>query len=179
MTITGIASCQRAIIKALNHRVVRHECHRSLIRRVVRRERRSRTSPALTSAMRWAESSVRQRGCWLNAGAPPAQIADRAGHSVTVLLSTYAHYIDGQDEITNRQIERALNTQHRRSNRTTSGATDRRSPPRSCPPYVRASGSRRAPRPARRHLHTPRTQASTRVSGHEIPQVSGQLPNTR
>jgi hypothetical protein len=74
---------------------MRHECHRSLIRRVVRRERRSRTSPAL----------------------------------VTVLLSTYAHCIDGQDEITNRQIEHVLNTQNRRSNRTTSGATDRRSRP--------------------------------------------------
>ena len=44
---------------------------------------------------------------WPNAGAPPAQIAARAGHSVTVLLTVYAHCIDGQDQITNRLIERA------------------------------------------------------------------------
>jgi integrase len=51
---------------------------------------------------------------WLNAGAPPPRIAARAGHSVTVLPSTYAHCIDGQDEITNRQIEHALNAPNRR-----------------------------------------------------------------
>ena len=39
---------------------------------------------------------------WLSAGAPPAEVAARAGHSVTVLLSVYAHCIDGQDRITNR-----------------------------------------------------------------------------
>jgi hypothetical protein len=41
---------------------------------------------------------------WLNAGAAPAQIARRAGHNITVLLTVYAHCIDGQDDITNRQI---------------------------------------------------------------------------
>ena len=46
---------------------------------------------------------------WLNTGAAPAQIAQRAGHSITVLLAVYTHCIDGQDDITNRQIERALN----------------------------------------------------------------------
>jgi hypothetical protein len=45
---------------------------------------------------------------WLNAGAPPAQIAARAGHSVIVLLTVYTHCIDGQDQITNRLIEHAL-----------------------------------------------------------------------
>ena len=33
---------------------------------------------------------------WINADAPPAEVAARAGHSVTVLLSVYAHCIDGQ-----------------------------------------------------------------------------------
>jgi len=33
---------------------------------------------------------------WLNAAAPPAQIAARAGHSVTVLLTVYTHCVDGQ-----------------------------------------------------------------------------------
>jgi integrase len=42
---------------------------------------------------------------WLNTGAAPAQIAQRAGHSITVLLAVYTHCIDGQDDITNRQIE--------------------------------------------------------------------------
>ena len=36
---------------------------------------------------------------WLNAGASPAQIAARAGHSVTVLLSTYVHCVDGHDDL--------------------------------------------------------------------------------
>jgi integrase len=74
---------------------------------------------------------------WLNAGARPAEIAARAGHSVTVLLSTYAHCIDGQDDITNRQIQHALHARNPPSDRTTSGAADRRSGPRSCPLYVR------------------------------------------
>ena len=34
---------------------------------------------------------------WLNAGAAPAQIAQRAGHSITMLLAVYTHCIDGQD----------------------------------------------------------------------------------
>jgi integrase len=33
---------------------------------------------------------------WLNAGAPPAQIAARAGHSVTVLLTVYTHRVDAR-----------------------------------------------------------------------------------
>jgi hypothetical protein len=45
---------------------------------------------------------------WLNAGAPPAQIAARAGHSVTVLLTVYTHCVDGQDQITNRLMGAAL-----------------------------------------------------------------------
>jgi integrase len=115
---------------------------------------------------------------WLNAGAPPAQIAARAGHSVRVLLSTYAHCIDGQDAITNRQIEHALSTQNRRSNRTASGATDRRSRPDHVR-HMSASGSHHAPRPARRPLCTPRTQAHARPAERVFPQVRGQLPISR
>ena len=34
----------------------------------------------------------------MNAGAPPAEVAARAGHSVTVsCMSVYPHCIDGQD----------------------------------------------------------------------------------
>ena len=63
---------------------------------------------------------------WLNAGAAPAQIARRAGHSITVLLAVYTHCIDGEDDITNRQIERALHTRNQAHHRTASGSTNRR-----------------------------------------------------
>jgi len=36
---------------------------------------------------------------WRNAGVPPAQVAEWAGHSVNVLLRVYAKSIDGQDEL--------------------------------------------------------------------------------
>jgi integrase len=45
---------------------------------------------------------------WLNAGVPPVQIAEWAGHSVAVLLKIYAKCIDGQDHINRRRIEDAL-----------------------------------------------------------------------
>ncbi len=45
---------------------------------------------------------------WLNAGVAPTQIAQWAGHSVAVLLHTYARCIVGQDEAARRRIESAL-----------------------------------------------------------------------
>lgn len=45
---------------------------------------------------------------WLNGGVPAANVAARAGHSVAMLLGTYAHCIDGDEEIVNRRIEVAL-----------------------------------------------------------------------
>lgn len=45
---------------------------------------------------------------WLNAGVPPAQVAEWAGHSVAVLLQVYAKCVDGEDEIARRRIETAL-----------------------------------------------------------------------
>ena len=45
---------------------------------------------------------------WLASGAPPAEIAARAGHSVRVLLTIYAHCIPGCDLIASQQIEQAL-----------------------------------------------------------------------
>jgi hypothetical protein len=44
----------------------------------------------------------------LNGGVPPAQVAEWAGHSVSVLLKAYAKCIEGQDEIARRRIEAAL-----------------------------------------------------------------------
>jgi integrase len=45
---------------------------------------------------------------WLNGGIPPAQVAEWAGHSVAILLKTYAKCLDGQDDIAKRRIEEAL-----------------------------------------------------------------------
>jgi integrase len=45
---------------------------------------------------------------WLNAGVPATEVAERAGHTVDVLLKIYAKCIDGQTEIVNRRIEEAL-----------------------------------------------------------------------
>jgi integrase len=42
---------------------------------------------------------------WLNAGIPPAQVAERAGNSVPVLLATYARCISGQLKDHQRRIE--------------------------------------------------------------------------
>jgi integrase len=48
---------------------------------------------------------------WLNAGVPAPEVAERAGHSVEVLLKVYAKCIDGQEETINRRIEQALSGQ--------------------------------------------------------------------
>jgi integrase len=45
---------------------------------------------------------------WLNAGVPPVQVAEWAGHSVNVLLRVYAKCIDGEAARALRQIELAL-----------------------------------------------------------------------
>ncbi len=44
---------------------------------------------------------------WLNAGVPPAQVAEWAGHSVEVLLRVYAKCLDGDNAATLRRIEDA------------------------------------------------------------------------
>jgi integrase len=45
---------------------------------------------------------------WLNAGVHAPEVAERAGHSVDVLLRVYAKCIDGQRDLVNQQIEAAL-----------------------------------------------------------------------
>ena len=45
---------------------------------------------------------------WLNAGVPATQVAERAGHSVEVLLRVYAKCIDGGDKVANMRIDTAL-----------------------------------------------------------------------
>ncbi len=41
---------------------------------------------------------------WLNAGVPPAQVAEWAGHTIDVLLRVYAKCIAGQQEEAKRRI---------------------------------------------------------------------------
>jgi integrase len=45
---------------------------------------------------------------WLNAGVPATEVADRAGHTVAVLLRVYAKCIDGQAAEANKRIDKAL-----------------------------------------------------------------------
>ena len=45
---------------------------------------------------------------WLSGGVAVTEVADRAGHSVEILLRVYAKCIDGGEEITNRRIDEAL-----------------------------------------------------------------------
>ncbi|MEU6781666.1 site-specific integrase [Nonomuraea angiospora] len=48
---------------------------------------------------------------WLNAGVHAPEVAERAGHSVQILLKTYAKCIDGEREIANQRIQKALEEQ--------------------------------------------------------------------
>lgn len=45
---------------------------------------------------------------WLNAGVPPTQVAEWAGHSVAVLLRVYAKCLAGQEDVARRRAGRAL-----------------------------------------------------------------------
>jgi integrase len=45
---------------------------------------------------------------WLNGGVAATEVANRAGHSVEVLLRVYAKRIDGGEEAANRRIDEAL-----------------------------------------------------------------------
>jgi integrase len=45
---------------------------------------------------------------WLNGGVAVTEVAERAGHSVEVLLRVYAKCIDGGEETANRRIDEAL-----------------------------------------------------------------------
>jgi integrase len=45
---------------------------------------------------------------WLNSGVPAPDVADRAGHSVEVLLRVYAKCLDGHKQISNQRISDGL-----------------------------------------------------------------------
>lgn len=48
---------------------------------------------------------------WLNAGVPATEVAERAGHSVDVLLRVYAKCIDGQEASVNARLDDFLGVQ--------------------------------------------------------------------
>ena len=45
---------------------------------------------------------------WLNAGVPATEVAERAGHSVEVLLRVYAKCLDDNEAVANKRIDAAL-----------------------------------------------------------------------
>jgi integrase len=99
---------------------------------------------------------------WLAATAAPAEIAARAGNSVRVLHSTYAHCIDSHDPFVSRQIECALSDPASSPSATTSGSPNR-SPQ---PPSVRhmsAAGKPARARP-RNHAGCPRAARAARAT---------------
>ena len=59
---------------------------------------------------------------WLNAGVPPAQVAEWAGHSVDVLLRVYSKCIAGQQVEAKRRIEDAMRLQEEDQEDSTDGA---------------------------------------------------------
>ncbi|HEX5996630.1 MAG TPA: hypothetical protein VFY84_15925 [Jiangellales bacterium] len=61
--------------------------------------------PARWPAIRSTNAGV---SLWLNAGVPATEVAERAGHSVDVLLKVYAKCLDGDRDRMNARIEAAL-----------------------------------------------------------------------
>jgi hypothetical protein len=45
---------------------------------------------------------------WLNGGVPPTTVAAWAGHSVEILLKTYAKCLDGTDAVIRQRVQAAL-----------------------------------------------------------------------
>lgn len=61
---------------------------------------------------------------WLNNGVPPAEVAERAGHSVHVLLRVYAKCIDGQQGAANKKIDDALREDETESSHNVTSEAD-------------------------------------------------------
>ena len=97
---------------------------------------------------------------WLASGAPPADIAARAGHSVHVLLATYAHCLPGYGQIATAHVNRALH-----ASGPPLAHTSGHYPARSRPSCVRATtGPNGTPRDLTRPAEskaTPVTSANT------------------
>ena len=115
---------------------------------------------------------------WLASGAPPADIAARAGHSVHVLLATYAHCLPGYGQIATAHIDRALH-----ASGPPLAHTSGHYPARSRPSCVRATtGPNGTPRDLTRPAEskaTPVTSANTDPAARPGPlQRRSTLPGT-
>jgi integrase len=68
------------------------------------------TPDRVTSPLAGRPYDLRHAGVslWLNAGVPATEVAERAGHSVDVLLKVYAKCLDGDRDRMNARIEAAL-----------------------------------------------------------------------
>ncbi|QKW39386.1 tyrosine-type recombinase/integrase [Actinomadura sp. NAK00032] len=68
------------------------------------------TPEQVTSPLARRPYDLRHAGVslWLNSGVPATEVAERAGHSVKVLLQIYAKCIDGQQDRANKRIDDAL-----------------------------------------------------------------------
>jgi hypothetical protein len=111
---------------------------------------------------------------WLNGGVPAANVAARAGHSVAMLQSTYAHCIDGDEEIMNRHIDAALGTPHTPATERAEQTSPTAAQPQTVVPWLFRDYRRTAAHRGSR-LHTPRNP-SQGVSPGEA--TSGQVGET-
>jgi hypothetical protein len=107
---------------------------------------------------------------WLASGAPPAEVAARAGHSAHVLLTVYAHCIPGHDQIASQHIAQALRP--RPGTRPASGPENPYHPGRSRPSCVRVTAGLNG---TRLDLPGPATTASTAGDLRKQPRDSSAL----
>ncbi|MGH3500976.1 MAG: tyrosine-type recombinase/integrase [Nocardioidaceae bacterium] len=104
---------------------------------------------------------------WLGCGAPPAEIAVRAGHSVHVLLAVYAHCVPGHDQLANSKIESGLGSGSRPTTRNgpppaqKTPAHRQLSPTAMRPCTAVTNGTQRDPAALRRHISRVATCANT------------------
>jgi integrase len=72
---------------------------------------------------------------WLNAGVQPTEVARRLGHSVAVLLRVYANCVDGEQDVVNERIARALSPGAGRG-RLASAPVEQHGSEPACGPYA-------------------------------------------
>lgn len=87
------------------------ELARSTYDRAWRTARREAFSPEVAASRLGKTPYSLRHACvstWLNGGVDPTQVADWAGHSVKVLLETYAACLDRQDLVARQRAEAAL-----------------------------------------------------------------------
>ena len=146
-------------------RLFRGMLSESLYGRVWHTARRAALGPALAVtplARRPYDLRHAALSLWLTASGAPAEIAARAGNSVHVLQTVYAHCIDGHADIVSQQIEHALGPQDPSPRAPASGSTNRHHRPNSVR-HMSAHGPHR----------TPRHQPSSRRTRTHLPVTKG------